>query len=151
MLNNMRKNLSLVVVVVALTSAVAMAQSQASAVRSLTGTVTCEGRVTHLYTCQRNQTQQTCTLACVQRGSRFVLMVGDKFYPLEGDSRELETYAGGKATVTGTALGDRIEVQTASNAKYEMPGQPLPPSMGANTSNSQWQTESPQTTQPDAK
>jgi hypothetical protein len=115
------KHLSLVVAVVALASAFAMAQSaqsQAPVGQILTGTVTCEGRVTHHYTCQRNQTQQSCTLDCVQQGSMFVLMVGDKPYLLEGDSRDLRAYAGGKATVTGVAVNDQIEVQTASNANH---------------------------------
>jgi hypothetical protein len=47
-------------------------------------------------------------------------MVGDKPYLLEGDRRELESYAGGKATVTGVAVSDQIEVLSASNAKHNM-------------------------------
>jgi hypothetical protein len=120
MANNTVKNLTLVMAVVALASAFAMAQSAQS--QSLTGTVTCEGRVTHHYTCQRNQTQQTCTLDCVQQGSNFVLMVGDKPYLLEGDSHDLRAYAGGKATVTGVAVNDQIAVQTASNANHSLNG-----------------------------
>ena len=85
--------------------------------RSLTGTVTCTGRITHQYTCQRNQTLQTCTLACVERGSEFALMVVDKPYVLEGDRRIIEAYAGGKATVTGLVTDDHIQVHTVSNAK----------------------------------
>ncbi len=136
------KHLTFVVAIVMLASVCAMAQaaqSQAPAPQNLTGTVTCEGRITQLYTCQRNQTQQTCTLDCVQRGSRFALLVGNQAYRLEGDSRELEIYAGGKATVTGIASIDRIEVLTASNAKHDMPGEanPLPSSMGGNTGKSQ--------------
>ena len=150
MTNKKVKQLILAVTVVALASALGVAQvaqSQAPEEQSLTGTVTCEGRITHHYTCQRNQTQQTCTLDCVQQGSRFVLMVGDKLYLLEGDSRELEAYAGGKATVTGVSVSDRIEVQTASNAKPNMQGasNALPSSMGTNTSTT------PQMAQPNAK
>jgi hypothetical protein len=85
--------------------------------RSLTGTVTCAARVVHQYTCQRNQTLQTCILACVERGSEFVLMVGDQPYILEGDRHNLENYAGGKATVTGTVTGGRVQVRTVSNEK----------------------------------
>jgi hypothetical protein len=84
--------------------------------RSLTGTVTCAARIVHQYTCQRNQTLQTCTLACVERGSEFVLMVGDQPYILEGDRHNLDNYAGGKATVTGTVTGARIQVRTVSDA-----------------------------------
>lgn len=139
--NKTLKNLTLVVAVIAIASACAIAQTaepQTPGEQSLTGTVTCEGRITHRYTCQRNQTQQTCTLACVEQGSSFVLMVGDKPYLLEGDSRELRAYAGGKATITGLAVSDRIEVQTASNAKHYTPVQDnsQPASMGANTSKS---------------
>jgi hypothetical protein len=74
-------------------------------------------------------------------------MVGDKPYLLEADSRELEAYAGGKATVTGLAVNDRFQVQTASNW-HNAPRQSnsLPSSMGANTwrapDNSQPQSES---------
>jgi predicted lipoprotein with Yx(FWY)xxD motif len=147
--NKTVKNLTLVVAVLTLASAFAMAQAaelQTAGVQSLTGTVTCEGRITHLYTCQKNQPQQACTLACVDQGSKFVLMVGDKSYLLHGDSRELRAYAGGKATVIGIALNDKqIDVQTASSAKHNMPGQSVPSSMGANTAknsdNSQGTTE----------
>lgn len=128
------KNLTLVIAVVALASAFAMAQSvqsQSPVGQSLTGTVTCEGRVTHHYTCQRNQTQQTCTLACVQQGSRFVLMVGDKPYLLEGDTHDLRAFAGGKATVTGVALNDEIEVQSASNANHNDAVQKMPDAMAS--------------------
>lgn len=134
--NKTVKNLSLVVGVVALASCFSMAQSAGSqAPVSMTGTVTCEERITHTYTCQRNQTQQTCTLACVERGSRFALLVGDKPYLLEGDRHDLEAYAGGEATVTGVAVNGQIEVQTASNAKRNMPNQSnsRPSSMSANT------------------
>jgi hypothetical protein len=132
--NNTVKNLTLVVAVVALASAFAMAQAAESQapVHSLTGTVRCEAQVNHFYTCQRNQTQQSCALACVQQGSRFVLVVGGTPYLLQGDSRDLRTYAGGKATITGVAMGDHIEVQTASSPNHSMPGQGMPSSMGSN-------------------
>jgi len=128
-------NLTLVVAVIALASVCAIAQTTPGEL-NLTGTVTCEGRIMHRYTCQRNQTQQTCTLACVEQGSRFVMMVGDKPYLLEGNRRELEAYAGGRATITGLAVNDRIEVKTASNAKHYTPvkGNAQPSSMGANAS-----------------
>lgn len=120
------KHLPLVAVVVALSSVIAVAQ-QSSAQRapitseeqSLTGTVTCAGRITHQYTCQRNQTQQTCTLDCVQRGSEFVLMVGDKPYTLDVDWRNVQSFAGGNATVAGVLAGDRLHVRTVSNAKLK--------------------------------
>ena len=45
-------------------------------------------------------------------------MVGDKPYLLEGDTHDLRAYAGGKATVTGVAVNDQFEVQTATNASH---------------------------------
>jgi hypothetical protein len=68
----------------------------------------------------------------VNQGSRFVLLVEGTPYLLQGDSRDLRTYAGGKATVTGVALNDHIEVQTASSPNRYMPGLSIPSSMGAN-------------------
>jgi hypothetical protein len=137
------KNFTLVVAVVTLASALAMAQSvewQTPGVQSLKGTVSCEARVNHLYTCQRNQTQESCTLACVEQGSRFVLLVGGTPYLLQGDTQELRAFAGGKAIVTGIPMSDHIDVQTASSAKHAMPGYtPMPTSMGANASQPQGQ------------
>jgi hypothetical protein len=123
MLNRMVKNTTLAVAVVMLGSVLATAQQGASPIvvqpvvkQSLTGTVTCSARITHQYVCQRNQTQQSCTLACVQQGSDFVLMVGDKPYTLEGDRRSFERFAGEKATVVGVVARDRVHVQTTANA-----------------------------------
>jgi len=127
MLSTTAKNMTLAAVVI-LGSVLAIAQEGARQAalqpvveQSLTGTVTCSGRITHRYTCQRNQTQQTCTLACVQQGSDFVLMVGDKPYTLAGDYRGLERFAGGKATVSGLVSSDRIQVQTLADAKHKAP------------------------------
>jgi hypothetical protein len=74
----------------------------------------------------------------VDQGSKFVLVVGDKPYLLEGDSNALRSYAGGKATITGLAESDRIEVRTASSARHYMPvqGKSETSSMGADTSKS---------------
>ena len=124
MLNTTVKNMSLAVAFLMLGSVLAIAQQGAPQVslepvveRSLTGTVTCSGRITHHYVCQRNQTLQSCTLACVQQGSDFVLMVGNKPYSLEGDRSSLERFAGRTATVAGLVTNDGIHVQAVSNAK----------------------------------
>jgi hypothetical protein len=79
--------------------------------QTLTGTVTCAARISHQYSCRRYDTLQSCTLSCVQTGSNFVLMVGNEPYLLQGDRKELEHFAGGKASVSGMLLGgDEIEV-----------------------------------------
>jgi len=124
MLNRTVKSVAVVIAVVMLGSALALAQevtpraaAQPVVEQSLTGTVTCSGRITHQYLCQRNQTLQSCTLACVQRGSDFVLAVGDTAYILEGDRHSFERFAGGRATVRGEVANDRIRVQAISDVK----------------------------------
>jgi len=121
-MNKIRVNgLNLVSTVVVLCSTLAMAQSttvsasNSVAEESLTGTVTSTGRVTHQYSCQRNQTQQTCTLASMQQGAKFVLMVGEKPYLLDVNQHMIESYAGGKATVTGVVSNNHIQVRTVTN------------------------------------
>jgi len=121
------RRLTLVTVFVVLGAMFAIAQQAElqtvpplSVEQSLTGTVTCAARVAHQYTCQRNQTLQTCTLACVERGSEFVLMVGNQPYILQGNRHALEHYAGGKATVTGTVTGDRVQVRSVPDAKSKV-------------------------------
>jgi len=86
----------------------------------MTGIVTCTGRVTQSYRCQRNQTLQTCTLACVELGSKYVLKVGDKVYVLNGDSSDLANYAGGKAAVTGFVSDNNIQVHSVSDVKQKL-------------------------------
>jgi hypothetical protein len=62
-----------------------------------------------------------CTRACVSKGSKYALVVGDKVYTLEtNDKTALETLdkqAGAKATVTGTVNGDVLEVSSVSAPK----------------------------------
>jgi hypothetical protein len=53
----------------------------------------------------------------VERGSEFVLVVGDYSYALDGNKHSIEKYAGGKATVSGTVTKDRILVHSVSDAK----------------------------------
>ena len=58
-----------------------------------------------------------CTLACVKKGSKYALVVGDKVYTLEGKTAGLEKYAGAKAKVTGTLKGDTIQVASVAAPK----------------------------------
>lgn len=62
-----------------------------------------------------------CTRACVQKGSSYALVAGDKVYTLKTDDKatldQLNSLAGEKAKVTGTAQGDTIEVKKVSAAK----------------------------------
>jgi hypothetical protein len=56
-----------------------------------------------------------CTKACVDKGSKYALVVGDKVYTLEGgDTTALAKLAGERATVTGTVKGDTIQVSSVA-------------------------------------
>lgn len=55
-----------------------------------------------------------CTRACVSKGSKYALVVGDKVYTLETSDKAalatLDKQAGAKATVTGTEKDNTITV-----------------------------------------
>ena len=56
----------------------------------------------------------SCTRACVRKGSNYALVVGDKVFTLHTEDKaaldELDKRAGQKAKVTGVADGEIIEV-----------------------------------------
>jgi len=62
-----------------------------------------------------------CLRACVQKGSKYALVVGDKVYTLDTKDKvtldKLEKLGAGKATVKGQADGDTIEVSSVEAAK----------------------------------
>src|SRR5205823_10370029 len=59
---------------------------------------------------------EECTRACVKKGSKYALVVGDKVYTLDtSDKATLDTLdkqAGAKATVTGTEKDNTITVNS---------------------------------------
>jgi hypothetical protein len=61
-----------------------------------------------------------CTRACVSKGSKYALVVGDKVYTLETSDKaalaELDKLAGQKAKVSGTVSGETIEVSSVAGA-----------------------------------
>ena len=62
-----------------------------------------------------------CTRACVGKGSKYALVVGDKVYTLETSDkaahRHLDKQAGAKATVTGTEKDNTIAVSSVKPSK----------------------------------
>lgn len=62
-----------------------------------------------------------CTRACVSKGSKYALVVGDKVYTLDTKDKaaldSLDKLADKNAKVTGTADGDTIQVQSVSPGK----------------------------------
>lgn len=62
-----------------------------------------------------------CTRACVGKGSKYALVVGDKVYTLDSKDKaaleQLDKLAGQQAKVTGKADGDTIEVSSVAPGK----------------------------------
>ena len=62
-----------------------------------------------------------CTRTCVNKGSSYALVVGDKVYNLHTTNKaaldQLNSLAGENASVTGSASGDTIEVTKVAAAK----------------------------------
>jgi hypothetical protein len=59
-----------------------------------------------------------CTRACIAKGSKYALVVGDKVYTLDTKNKSaldsLNKLAGEQATVTGKLNGETIEVSSVS-------------------------------------
>ena len=62
-----------------------------------------------------------CVRACVQKGTKYALVVGDKVYTLDTSDQatldQLNKLAWEEAKVTGTANGDTISVKSVTAAK----------------------------------
>jgi hypothetical protein len=62
-----------------------------------------------------------CTRACVQKGSKYALVVGDKVYTLDASDKtalsELDQLAGQQAQVVGNLDGDSIAVKAVTAGK----------------------------------
>jgi hypothetical protein len=62
-----------------------------------------------------------CTRACVAKGAKYALVVGDKVYVLDNEDKaaqdELNKLAGEQAKVTGELTGDTISVKSVVAAK----------------------------------
>jgi len=66
-------------------------------------------------------TAAECTRSCVQHGSKYALIVGDKVYALNVSDKALlatlDKQAGKQATVTGTVDGTNLDVSSVVAAK----------------------------------
>jgi hypothetical protein len=62
-----------------------------------------------------------CTKACIRKGSKYALVVGDKVYALDASDKtaldQLDKLADQQAKVTGEAKGDSITVLSVTAAK----------------------------------
>jgi hypothetical protein len=63
----------------------------------------------------------SCTRACVSKGSKYALVVGDKVYTLDTSDKKaldvLDKQAGAKVTVTGTEKDATIAVSSVAATK----------------------------------
>ena len=62
-----------------------------------------------------------CTKACIGKGSKYALVVGDKVYTLDAADKDalatLDKQAGANVTVNGALEGDTIHVASVAAAK----------------------------------
>jgi len=58
-----------------------------------------------------------CTRECVEKGTKYALVVGKKVYTLDGHEAELEKLAGERATVKGSVMGEMVMVESAASEK----------------------------------
>src|SRR5579863_694793 len=89
-----------------LTAVAALPQSA----QTLSGTVSdtmCGAK--HMMT---NVTPAQCTRECVKQGSDYGLVSGDKVYTLNGDTKQIDKYAGQSVTVTGDVSGTTVTVRS---------------------------------------
>lgn len=57
-----------------------------------------------------NLDSANCTRECVRTGAKYKLIDGDKSYFLQGDYAELAQFAGERAKVSGSLVGETIRV-----------------------------------------
>ena len=91
---------------------------------AMAGTQTLTGKVSDAMCGAKHQEgidPVTCVRACVKKGAKYALVVGDKVYtldtPTQTEKDELDKLAWEQATVKGTANGDAIEVKSVMAAK----------------------------------
>ena len=55
-----------------------------------------------------------CTVKCVEMGSKYALVVGDKVYELNGKADDLKKLAGAKVKIIGSVDGNKVQVTSVS-------------------------------------
>jgi len=65
----------------------------------------------------KDLSDKECTKRCVELGSQYALIVGDKTYELDRKTGGLDKLAGSKAKVEGIVNGDQIQVASVSAVK----------------------------------
>ena len=83
---------------------------------TLTGVVS-DATCGRKHTMMPGKSDAECTRACIMKGSKYALVVGDKVYTLEGQSDALDKLAGETAKIHGMASGDTVQVASVQPAK----------------------------------
>jgi uncharacterized protein YdbL (DUF1318 family) len=84
--------------------------------KTVTGTISDSmcGAAGHMMT---DKGDADCVRACIKDGSKYVLVADKTVYRLEGDTAQIDKFAGSKATVTGVLSGETLKVATITSAK----------------------------------
>jgi hypothetical protein len=64
-----------------------------------------------------DKSAEECTRTCQRRGAHYVLVAGEKIYPLSGRASDLGYLAGQKAKITGSLRGGTIAVDSVFPAE----------------------------------
>lgn len=117
-MNSRSQKMGLLLLTLVLSAGLTVSQAFAAKGKTFTGTVS-DAMCGAKHAMAGDDAQ--CTRACVSKGSKYALVVGDKVYTLETSDKAalatLDKQAGSKATVTGTENGDTITVSAVAAAK----------------------------------
>ncbi|HEX9199131.1 MAG TPA: hypothetical protein VF865_06195 [Acidobacteriaceae bacterium] len=95
--------------------ALATVIGQAQSSQKITGTVT-DSMCGKKHMMQGLSAAQ-CTRECVQSGSDFALVSGDKVYTLKGDKAQLDKFAGANVVIEGLTSGTTVTVKSIKAAQ----------------------------------
>jgi hypothetical protein len=87
----------------------------AQATETLTGTVSdamCGKK--HM---MKGESAARCTRDCVNEGSDYALVVGDKVYTLKGDKAAIDKFAGANVVVKGKLSGSMVTMESIKAAQ----------------------------------
>jgi hypothetical protein len=106
------QNLTVILTYAAILGAVAFAQNKEQTFTGVVSDNMCGKQ--HM---AKDKSAAQCTRECVKTGSDYALVVGDKMYTLKGDKAQIDRFAGEKATMTGAAKDETINVRSISAIK----------------------------------
>jgi len=67
---------------------------------------------------RKNMAPLSCAYQCTHsEGRDYVLVTHDAVYVLNGHEKDLDKFAGGRATITGHITGNTVQVDSVSSAK----------------------------------